>query len=167
VTLASSAQGRRELELIDNALARIRVLQLASVAAQEESGAVRWHVEIPVAGPAGQIERLEIEVHEQPDDEANHSRSRRRDPAWQVVLHLEPPELGRLEARIVWRAGAVSARLVAARASTAQALQHDLARLEAGLREAGLTVEALRCEHGEPAGPAGPTGTQPLVHVVV
>lgn len=65
----SSSQERRPIDLIDGALARLRVLQVGAIAGQEDANALRWNVELPVLGPNGHLHGIEVEVRERPGSE--------------------------------------------------------------------------------------------------
>ncbi len=128
---------RRLRQQVEGALARVQLVQLASLPG-EEDGRRAWLLELPLRGGDDQVDvlalRIERESSGQGAEEAAH---------WQVTLALELPGLGPLEGRVGLREGVVSVRFQTPSADTAQFFAQHLSELQQRLRDAGLTVGSL------------------------
>ncbi len=137
------------------ALARLQLHQIASLP-QRQSG-THWNVLIPVFGTEPHVVELRI------DAEAGDRPQRTATRAWSVLLHLDLPRLGPLQARIRLDAGGIDATLWSERAPTHAAACRHLPQLRDRLRAAGLKVGRLECHRGHGPRPAPSLPGAPLV----
>lgn len=138
---------------VEAALARLQLHQLAAV--PQAHTPPQWTFALPVGGTTPHVLELQIRAEGDAGREASHP------DGWSILLHLELPSLGALQARVDLRAAHIEATLWAERDATVAAARRHLPRLEAGLRGAGLEVGRLGCHHGrgpraQPPPPPGP-----------
>ena len=89
-------------QVLEGAIARIQVNQLFTVADSQGSSNV-WHVEVPIRHHETNSQ-IEIELRQESKNTDNDGR----DNTWSVQLSFYPEHLGRIDAKIVLRAGQVS-----------------------------------------------------------
>ncbi|MGK0171737.1 MAG: hypothetical protein ACI9W2_003467 [Gammaproteobacteria bacterium] len=173
----STANLRRDIgATVEAALSRLRVLQLSNAQMPtEEANVARFGLEIPVASPMGTTEHVTLLV-ERETENAQGSETGESRKIWRIVLQVDTPQIGLVEANVTVRDETVSARFVAQRPESAIFVRENLPRLESALSKLGLRVEALSCLHGVPRDTASPRGTRAgtthanpvrLVHLVI
>lgn len=149
------AEGAREsvrtlLEQAEDALARVRLLQNASLpeeAARHHQSA-EWNLDLPII-LNGQPNVLPFQI--QRDGGTEHEGGER---GWRVRFAIDLGERGEAGAQVSLRGGRVSVMLWAAEAETTALMEEGLGWLSIALTEAGLTPGTLVCRHGAPDAPA-------------
>jgi hypothetical protein len=149
--LAETVQesAKQLLEQTDDALARVRLLQNASVpeeAARHQAN--EWNLDLPIM-LNGQPSVMPFQVQrdgggEQEGDERG----------WRVRFAIDLGDRGEAGAQISLRGSRVSAMLWAAEAGTAALFEGGLGWLASALTETGLTPGTLVCRQGVPEAPA-------------
>lgn len=137
------------------ALARLQLHQIASL--PQRQSATHWNLLIPVLGAEPHV--VELRIDAEPGDRSQRAPAR----GWSVLLHLDLPGLGPLQARIRLDAGGVDATLWSERAPTHAAARRHLPQLRERLRAAGLKVRGLECHRGRGPRPAPSLPRTPLV----
>jgi hypothetical protein len=127
------------LARVESGIARLEQNQIRSLPRPDGSPGT-WHVELPLR--TGQEGFGSVSLTLEPDPE---HRGRGDNPGWSVSVRLSPEPLGPMQARVVWRAGAVSAALWAERPATVNLLRRKAPELEQALSAAGVRVEGVRC----------------------
>ncbi len=131
------------------AVARIELNQLRAVP-RGEGAPPGWLVEVPVrSGDHQDLLALRIDPDPRTDPDG-------RPRGWSVFLSLDLPELGPIQARVGWRAGAVTATLWAEHPETLERLGRHSGELADALRAAGLEPAAIRCLPGPGPDPRPP-----------
>ena len=141
---------------VEGALARLQLHQLAAL--PRAQAPAQWIFTLPVGGNAPAYV-LELQIRGEDERGAAPDAPR----AWSVLLHLDLPRLGAVQARIDLQGEQVAATLWAECEATIAAVRRHLPHLEAELRGAGLRVERLGCHRGPGPRPALPPPAAPLV----
>lgn len=76
----------------------------------------------------------------------SRARTLQSDGSAEVEIEIDPPELGRLNIRLVRRDGEVSARIAATEPATLELLQNELQDLRDTLAQSGVTVTRVDVE---------------------
>jgi len=138
----------------DAALARIEQNQLAvltggpqttTLLAAQAPLLTQWTLDMPVHD-SRYTGVLELHIEEQ---DARATAGDTPTP-WNVWLHFDFEQLGKVHARVTLQGEAVSATLWAEHADTATLFQQHLTALEGALRHAGLVPTGVRCQTGTP-----------------
>lgn len=148
---APKEAGRMLLDQTEAALARMRLLQLASLPqdaarniAAEQAGAAEWNLEIPVVlGHELAVALLQIARD-------GKGRSERRERGWRMQFSLNFSALGEVGALVSLVGRSTSVVIWAEAGETAAALTEMLPELAPALAAKGLSVGSVRVRHGRP-----------------
>lgn len=143
------------LQLVEGALARTRVHQLASLndarTPNDPAGsAPAWSIEIPIPSASG-FDSLRLRLEEQPWRRGETAREARE---WSVMLCLDCASLGPIHALVRLTGHRLGTTLWAERESTVRAAREAIGGLEEALRAQGVEVERVECLPGRPPEPA-------------
>ncbi len=143
------------LRLVEGALARTRVHQLASLndarTPNDPAGsAPAWSIEIPIPSASG-FDSLRLRLEEPPGRRGETARESRE---WSVMLCLDCASLGPIHALVRLTGHRLGTTLWAERESTVRAAREAIGGLEEALRAQGVEVERVECLPGRPPEPA-------------
>lgn len=143
------------LRLVEGALARTRVHQIASLndarTPNDPAGsAPTWSIEIPIPSASG-FDSLRLRLEEQPGRRGETARESRE---WSVMLCLDCASLGPIHALVRLTGHRLGTTLWAERESTVRAAREAIGGLEEALRAQGVEVERVECLPGRPPEPA-------------
>jgi hypothetical protein len=127
----------------EQALARL-VLHQWSAVENAESGQGRWLLELPLRSGDG-IDIIHLLLERERGREAPE-----QEPAWNVELALDLPELGPVHLRITIAGDQVGTRVWAQETATVTRVNAALPELRAALEDRRLRVRDLGCHHGAP-----------------
>lgn len=156
----------RALEQVDAALARVRILQIATLGGLEEGAHLKLTTELPVVGPGGTLESVEVRIEAEPGEDAAEAPGQ-APSSWQVTLRLDLPTLGVFEAVIALNKSGVSTHFRAKSPESTKIFENALPALAARLQSVGLTVDGLSAETGIHQPQDVVRTTNHLVHVVI
>ena len=157
---------RRAVELIDSALSRIRVLQIATFGGFEDSSNLKLATELPVVGPGATLESIEFRIEAEAEKDPNR-QGEKDETTWQVTVRLDLPTLGLIEAVVGLKDGAVSTHFRLKSPETASVFEEALPELATRLHSAGLAVDSLSAETGTSTPSDTVRTANHLVHVVI
>ncbi|MGD8526792.1 MAG: flagellar hook-length control protein FliK [Thioalkalispiraceae bacterium] len=141
---------------IESSLARIQGLQLTSVKTDDTSNPL-WAMEIPVRNQAS-LDLFDVRIQqEQQNDNQREAKHR-----WSFQLAFDLDGLGPVYVRVSWFNEKVSANFWVKQQQTHELFSDYLEILQGRLLKAGLDIDRLNLNHGEPqALPA--QGKQPIL----
>lgn len=143
------------LGLIDAALARIQLSQLASLPVADDKRPT-WMFELPLRH-GSTIDVLQVRIEAPDPDQHNNNTPQGKTSAWCIELAFDLEQLGAMHARISVNQSRVSVSLWAMRAETVSLFNQQLETLRSNLQHNGLEVDNLVCLPGTPP-PASGTG---------
>ncbi len=126
------------LHKVSGAVARIVLDQLNSVP-KPENPALTWHFELPFR-QGQEFHDLRIVIRGERSSAPRKGGTR----PWTVDLEMDLPDLGRIQARLIYANGEVSTHLWSDRTATRTLFERHLERLAQRLRQAGLALGNLR-----------------------
>jgi len=139
------------------ALARIVLDQLASLPKTEGSN-TSWHFELPFRH--GEIiETLQLIIQGEVPSQKNPPQ----EPCWSVIIKMEPPSLGKIEARVILQEGKLNVFLWSKSAHTNRLFKRYLEKLAENFLAQGLQPNQLQTMDGPPPPTPHPTFTPPLL----
>jgi len=145
------------LGLIDAALARIQLSQLASLPITDDKRPT-WMFELPLRhGSVIDVLQVRIEAPD-PDQHSNNTPQGKTSP-WYIELAFDLEQLGAMHARISVNQSRVSVSLWAMRAETVSLFNQQLEILRNNLQHNGLEVDNLICLPGKPPATSGTGNT--------
>lgn len=156
----------RLLELVQSALAHLKVNQLSTLNArvhnQPDAPAARAALELPFLH-SGQIESVTLSIGR--DAESRERGQAPRQAAWTADLDFELGELGALHVRARLQAGQLSATFWAPRSSTLALVKRHVASLRDELARHDLRLQQVAYHQGSPPNPQ--PYPRPLLHVAI
>ncbi len=142
---------------VSGAIARIVLDQLASLP-KMDSPSFTWHFELPFKNGEG-IDLLHLTIQGE-----QHSAKRTvQNPSWSVVVEMEPPDLGKIQVRLVLQDEQVSAYFWSESDRTHQLFERHLDKLAQNFRSQGLQPNLLQTLDGTPPASPQPAPDRPLV----
>lgn len=143
-------------QLVEGALARLCLHQLAAQAQTPETEGRSWLLELPVRQGEDRSDVVHLQI------EQERRRQGEEEGRWSVNLGLHLPGLGALQARVSLQGAVVATTFWAERAETAAALSTALPELETALKARDLRVASLSVGVRPPDTP-GPSAPGPLL----
>lgn len=145
------------LGLIDAALARIQLSQVASLPVADDKKPT-WMFELPVRH-GSVIDVLQVRIEAPDPDQSNSNTPQAKASPWCIELALDLEQLGPMHARISAHQSRVSVSLWAMRAETVSLFNQQLETLRSSLQHNGLEVDSLVCLPGAPPTVSGAENT--------
>ncbi|MBD8064744.1 flagellar hook-length control protein FliK [Devosia sp. PTR5] len=130
--------GKHLLDRTEQALARLRLHQQASLPEQSVKADAQFSLDLPVM-VAGQQSLLHMQIHGDPQQTEQDSPGR----GWQVRFALNLSGIGEVGAQISMRGRAAGLMLWTENAEVASLLQDDVAALRAELNAVGVEVGSI------------------------
>ena len=129
-------------EELEGALATITLKQLAAWQVDERGGCV-WTFDIPIrVQDAVHTAFLRVERENTTSDEDQEQQD------WKVLLSVNLPKLGAIDAELYMRGTRVSVVIYAEKIEIAKLMNRSRHQLQSGLESQGLNVSVLRCHQG-------------------
>ena len=132
-------------QMVDGALARIEMNQALSTRSAHEPS-VPIVVEIPLQSDGDESRDIRLVIEREDHHEGAQARR-----VWKVELDVEPPELGRIVARLSLEGEKLSVRLGAEQATTREQLRNDAQHLADAFTGQGLELARVHVDATPPA----------------